>query len=218
MMTGDRNYNVPPSARQNSRARFPARRGLLRAAFVASVGLSLPRMALAKGDRPASEEPPEPGDLFVFPLGDHAGETIAPRDIPLGGPQISAWPMDPKTKVVRKGSPLNQVLLLRLDPQELDEDTAARSAGGILAYSALCTHAGCPVIGWVKDQGIMVLKCFCHQSEFDPQHGAAVVFGPAPRHLAALPVEIVAGTLIVAGKFIGSAMPEIGGGYLPDVE
>jgi rieske iron-sulfur protein len=110
------------------------------------------------------------------------------------------------------------VLLLRLDPQELDEDTAARSADGILAYSGLCTHAGCPVIGWVKDQGTMVLKCFCHQSEFDPRHGAAVVFGPAPRRLAALPVEIVAGTLIVASKFVGSTMPEIGGGYLPDVE
>jgi rieske iron-sulfur protein len=217
-MTGDRDHNAPPIARPNSRAGFLARRGLLRAAFGAGVGFSLPRGALARGDRPSSEEPPEPGDVFVFPLGDHQGETIAPRDIPLGGPQVPAWPMDPKTKLVRKGSPLNQVLLLRLDPHELDEDTAARSADGILAYSGLCTHAGCPVIGWVEDQGTRVLKCFCHQSEFDPRHGASVVFGPAPRQLAALPVEIVAGTLIVAGKFIGSTMPEIGGGYLPDVE
>jgi rieske iron-sulfur protein len=217
-MTGERDYNAPSNPRSNSRGRLPARRGLLRAAFVASVGLSLPRPALAEGDRPSSEEPPEPGDLFVVAHGNHAGETIAPSDIPLGGPQISAWPMDPKSKVIRKGSPLNQVLLLRLEPQELDEHTAARSADGIVAYSGLCTHAGCPVIGWVKDQGTMVLKCFCHQSEFDPRHGAAVVFGPAPRHLAALPVEIVSGTLTVAGKFIGSTMPEIGGGYLPDVE
>ena len=217
-MTGERDHNAPSSVRPGPRAQFPARRGLLRAAFVASVGLSLPRTALAEGDRPNSEEAPEPGDLFVVAHGDHAGETIAPSDIPLGGPQISAWPMDPKSKVIRKGSPLNQVLLLRLDPQELDEDTAARSADGILAYSGLCTHAGCPVIGWVKDQGTMVLKCFCHQSEFDPRHGAAVVFGPAPRRLVALPVEIVAGTLIVASKFVGSTMPEIGGGYLPDVE
>jgi rieske iron-sulfur protein len=217
-MTGDPDYNAPSSARWDSHAQFPARRSLLRAAFLASVGLSLPRAALAEGDRPSSEEPPEPGDLLVVAHGDHAGDTIAPGDIPLGGPQISAWPMDPKSKVIRKGSPLNQVLLLRLDPQELDRDTAARSADGILAYSGLCTHAGCPVIGWVKDQGTMVLKCFCHQSEFDPRHGAAVVFGPAPRRLAALPVEIVAGMLIVAGKFVGSTMPEIGGGYLPDVE
>jgi rieske iron-sulfur protein len=217
-MTGDRDYNAPSDPRSNCRARFLARRGLLRAAFVASVGLSLPRAGLAEGDKPSSEEPPEPGDLFVVAHGNHAGETIAPSDIPLGGPQISAWPMDPKSKLIRKGSPLNQVLLLRLERQELDEDTAARSADGIVAYSGLCTHAGCPVIGWVKDQGTMVLKCFCHQSEFDPRHGAAVVFGPAPRHLAALPVEIVSGTLTVAGKFIGSTMPEIGGGYLPDVE
>jgi len=41
-MTGERDYNAPLDTRSNSRARFPARRGLLRAAFVASVGLSLP--------------------------------------------------------------------------------------------------------------------------------------------------------------------------------
>jgi rieske iron-sulfur protein len=217
-MTDDRDRNAPANACRNLRARFPARRGLLRAAFVAGVGLSLPRVALAKGDRPGSEDPPAPGDLFVFMQGDHIGQPIAPRDVPLGGPQVQAWPMDPKTKVVRNGTPLNQLLLLRLDPREFDKETATRSADGILAYSSLCPHAGCPVIGWVEDQGMMVLKCFCHQSEYDPRHGAAVVGGPTQRPLAALPVEIVGGTLVVASKFIGSTMPEIGGGYLPDVE
>ena len=58
------------------------------------------------------------------------GEAIAPADIPPGGPQVMAWPMDPTTKVVRDGSRLNQVLLLRLDPEEFDEDTRPRSAEG----------------------------------------------------------------------------------------
>ena len=116
--------------------------------------------------------------------------------------------MDPTTKVVRDGSRLNQVLLLRLDPTSLDDDTRPRSADGILAYSAICSHAGCPVTGWVQSEETQVLKCFCHNSEYDPRRTAEVVFGPAPRHLAALPVKIVDGSLIVAGKFFGSVVPQ----------
>jgi Rieske Fe-S protein len=192
-----------------------SRRGVLRAAVAAGVGLSLPRAALAKGEQPERARPPERGDHFVFVMGDRGGETIAPPDIPLGGPQIPAWPKDAKAQVVRNGSPFNQVLLLRLDPHELDEATAARSADGILAYSSLCAHAGCPVTGWVKDHGTTVLKCYCHLSEYDPRRGAKVVSGPALHPLAALPVAIVDGTLTVTGKFIGNLMPEIGAGFLP---
>jgi Rieske Fe-S protein len=213
IMTDHRDCDAPANACRN--LRFPARRGLLHAALVAGVGLSLPRAVLAKGDEPNRAAPPEPGDVFVFTLGDRAGETIAPRDLPLGGPQIAAWPKDPKANLVRNGSPFNQVLLLRLDPHQLDEATAVRSADGVLAYSSLCAHAGCPVTGWVKDHGTTVLKCFCHLSEYDPRRSAAVVSGPAPHPLAALPVAVVGGTLVVAGKFIGDLMPQIGRGFLP---
>jgi Rieske Fe-S protein len=186
----------------------PPRRLFLRTALLGGVGLSLLPPALAEEDKPGSDERPKPGDRFVFAEGDREGEAIAPADIPPGGPQILAWPMDPATKVVRDGSRLNQVLLLRLDPQELDEDTRPRAADGVVAYSAICAHAGCPVTGWVEDQGIQVLKCFCHNSEYDPRRNASVVFGPAPRHLAALPVKIVDGALTVASKFIGSVVPQ----------
>src|SRR5215472_13607072 len=144
-------------------ARFPARRGVLQAAFVAGIGLSLPRAVLARADEPNRKVPPTPGDVFVFVMGDRAGETIAPGDLPLGGPQVAAWPKDPKAKLVRNGS---------------------------------------PVTGWVKDKGTMVLKCFCHLSEYDPRRSAAVVSGPALHPLAALPVAMVGGTLTVAGKFV----------------
>ncbi len=177
-------------------------------ALIGGVGLSLLRPAAAQDEKPGSEERPQPGDLFVFAEGDNEGKTIAPQDVPEGGPQIPAWPMDPKTKVVRDGSRLNQVLLLRLDPGKLDEDTRTRSADGIVAYSAICSHAGCPVTGWVETDGIHVLKCFCHNTEYDPRQGARVTFGPAPRHLAALPVNIVDGALVAAGKFIGSVVPQ----------
>ena len=94
---------------------------------------------------------------------------------------------------------------MRLDPSELDDDSRPRSADGIVAYSRVCSHAGCPVSEWVKsDVGEKnVLKCPCHNSEFNPRESAQVVFGPAPRRLAALPLSITDGSLTVAGAFVG---------------
>ena len=37
---------------------------------------------------------------------------------------MHAWPKDPKTSVVRNGSRLNEILVIRLDPAELDDETA----------------------------------------------------------------------------------------------
>ncbi|MDU6672842.1 MAG: Rieske 2Fe-2S domain-containing protein, partial [Bradyrhizobium sp.] len=48
-----------------------------------------------------------------------------------------------------------------------------------------------------------VFKCMCHNSEYDPRRGAQVVFGPAPRRLAALPLVIKDGALVIAAPFIG---------------
>jgi Rieske Fe-S protein len=112
-----------------------------------------------------------------------------------------AYPIDPQSKTVRDGSRLNQVLLIRLDAEALTDDTRARSAAGIVAYSAVCTHAGCDVEDW-KHQ-TETLLCFCHYSEFDPKDGARVLEGPAPRRLAVLPLKIVDGALLAAGSFIG---------------
>jgi rieske iron-sulfur protein len=94
-----------------------------------------------------------------------------------------------------------------LDPAELDDETRSHAADGIVAYSAICAHAGCPVTAWVKGEAgdKDVFKCMCHNSEYDPRHGAEVVFGPAPRRLAALPLAIVDGSLVVAASFVGKA-------------
>jgi Rieske Fe-S protein len=48
-----------------------------------------------------------------------------------------------------------------------------------------------------------VFKCFCHNSEFDPRQSAQVVFGPAPRRLAALPLSTTDGSLTIAATFVG---------------
>jgi thiosulfate dehydrogenase [quinone] large subunit len=59
--------------------------------------------------------------------------------------------------------------------------------GRLVAYSAVCTHAGCTV-GY--DPAPARLVCPCHGSVYDPLHGARVVAGPAPRPLAAVPVRV----------------------------
>ncbi|MBY0393068.1 MAG: Rieske 2Fe-2S domain-containing protein [Novosphingobium sp.] len=151
--------------------------------------------------------------MLVYAEGDRAGEVIKPEDLKVGGPAVRAWPKDPKSSVVRKGSRLNEVVIVKLDPAELDDDTRPRSADGIVAYSAICSHAGCPITAWVKAaQGDKeVLKCVCHNSEFDPRRSAQVVFGPAPRRLAALPLAMADGSLTVAGTFVGKAGAQQGG-------
>jgi rieske iron-sulfur protein len=167
--------------------------------------LAAGRSATAQEDQPGSDERPQKGDSLVLSEGEHEGRIIKPDDLKLGEPPLHAWPKDPKTSVIRKGSRLNEILVIRLDPGEMDEETRSRSADGIVAYSAICTHAGCSVTGWLKsDTGDKdVLKCFCHNSEFNPREGAQVVFGPAPRRLAALALAIADGSLTIAATFVG---------------
>lgn len=182
----------------------PVRRSLLVAALVAGACVAA-RAAGAEEDQPGSDERPQKGDLLVFSEGEHAGEIIKPGDLALGGPPLHAWPKDSKSSVIRKGSRLNEVILVKLDPDELEEETRSRSADGIVAYSLVCTHAGCPVSEWVKatEGDKDILKCPCHNSEFNPREGGQVVFGPAPRRLAALPLTIAGGALAVAATFVG---------------
>jgi len=131
---------------------------------------------------------PAAGDVLVFATGERSGKPIELADLEAGGPQVLAWAVETNSGVVRNGSRLNQILLVRVDPAALDEATASRSADGILAYSAVCTHAQCPVSEWRRETG--VLHCPCHGSEFDPKQGGKVVGGPAPRPLAALPLKV----------------------------
>jgi Rieske Fe-S protein len=175
------------------------RRRFLKWAFATGAGLSIG--GSRADDSTAANALPQVGDSFVFAEGERANIEITPADLPLGGPQVLAWPMAPMTKTVRNGSRLSQVLLLRFDPSGLDEETRSRSAGGVVAYSAVCKHAQCPVTGWIQEK--QVLHCYCHDSQYDPRHSAKVVFGPAPRSLPALPVKIVDGVLMAAGTFLG---------------
>ena len=160
--------------------------------------LLLAGVGLALGQADAASSRPRIGDVLVK-AGDATKTPLTPRDIQSGAPQMLAWAMDPADGTVRSGSRLNQVILLRLDPDTLSPDTRARSADGVVAYSSICTHTGCDVDDW--EPNARLLACQCHSSQFDPRDGAKVVDGPAPRPLPALPLKIVDGKLVVAQPF-----------------
>ncbi len=66
-----------------------------------------------------------------------------------------------------------------------------RSSGapsGLVAYSKICTHAGCPLGLYLA--ATHELRCPCHQSTFDVLNGARPVYGPASKPLPLLPIEI----------------------------
>lgn len=104
------------------------------------------------------------------------------------------------------GSPL---VLLRLDPSKLRLPAGRRgwAPEGLVAYSKICTHAGCAVDLYRKPTFPVLephdaLVCPCHYSTFDPFTGGTVIYGPAGRPLPQLPLEIdSAGVLRAAGNF-----------------
>jgi ubiquinol-cytochrome c reductase iron-sulfur subunit len=101
------------------------------------------------------------------------------------------------------------VVVVRVDPAELDlpPGRAGWAPQGIVAYSKVCTHAGCAIAlyrnpRFPEAEPGPALVCPCHYSTFDPAKGAEVTFGPAGRPLPQLPLLVdSAGELRAAGNF-----------------
>ena len=126
------------------------------------------------------------GDVLVYATaasGAAAGDPVKASDIQ-AGTSVQAFP---------KGKADNQqnlVELVRVAPGQGKE--------GLVAYSAICTHLGCAVFARLNDSG--QIACPCHASQFDPANKAAVVGGPAPRPLPAVPLDVKPdGTVTAAG-------------------
>ena len=80
---------------------------------------------------------------------------------------------------------------MRLEPERAQRGTRPRvdwSYDGIVAYSKICTHVGCPVA--LYEQQTHHLLCPCHQSQFDVANHCEVIFGPAKRPLPQLPIAV----------------------------
>ena len=110
------------------------------------------------------------------------------------------------------GSPL---VIIRVDPAKL-ELPAGRTdwaPNGILAFSKICTHAGCAIALYRKPTFPVLepedaLVCPCHYSTFDPFTGGTVIYGPAGRPLPQLPLMIDdEGNLRAAGNFSARVGP-----------
>jgi ubiquinol-cytochrome c reductase iron-sulfur subunit len=114
------------------------------------------------------------------------------------------------------GSPL---VLVRLPLSELKLPSARErwAPQGILAYSKICTHAGCAISLYryplyPPAEPRPALVCPCHYSTFDPATGGTVIFGPAGRPLPQLPLAVGSGGVLrAAGNFSGPVGPSWSG-------
>lgn len=148
---------------------------------------------------------PQPGDRLAFSDGEQKGKTIAVSDLQVGQPPRLAYPLDPATQTVRDGSRINLLLLVRLDPKDISEKTKPHAADGVVAYSAVCTHYGCPITLLHENKHAVV--CNCHGSTFDAGNNGEILVGPATRRLAILPLKVADGAPTVAAGFIGRLGP-----------
>ena len=100
------------------------------------------------------------------------------------------------------------VLLINL-PQDAIKIKKGRenwNVGGIVAYSKICTHVGCPAA--LYEQTTHHILCPCHQSTFDALDSARVIFGPAARPLPQLPIGVDAeGYLVAKSDFLEPVGP-----------
>ncbi|MET7281187.1 Rieske 2Fe-2S domain-containing protein [Kribbella sp. NPDC005582] len=90
------------------------------------------------------------------------------------------------------------VIVVRIEPNKIRTKPGRENWGidGILCYSKICTHVGCPIS--LYEQTTHHVLCPCHQSTFDLADGAKVVFGPAARPLPQLPLAVDAEGYLVA--------------------
>jgi ubiquinol-cytochrome c reductase iron-sulfur subunit len=125
---------------------------------------------------------------------------IKPEDMQVGG-LVSAVPIDLEEVEHLEGT-LNArtkaaIILVRMDPSDI---RAQQGDGwdyqGIVAYSKICTHVGCPIA--LYEQRTHHLLCPCHQSTFDLADAGNVVFGPAARRMPQLPIGVDAEGFLVA--------------------
>ncbi|MER7999264.1 Rieske 2Fe-2S domain-containing protein [Streptomyces sp. NPDC095613] len=105
------------------------------------------------------------------------------------------------------------LMIVRIQPNEIkDPRELDWSHQGIVAFSKICTHVGCPIS--LYEQQTHHVLCPCHQSTFDLSDGARVIFGPAGHALPQLRIGVNAeGNLEALGDFdepVGPAFWERG--------
>jgi ubiquinol-cytochrome c reductase iron-sulfur subunit len=168
------------------------RRPLIRNSLIGALAL-LPLPAIVSlrdtGPLPGTSlrtTPWKKGDRLV--RDESGGKPIKASDVQLGS-VVHVMPdglQEPGMKMEERAKAA--VLLMRLDPSDLNNASKAGSYDGIVAYSKICTHMGCPV--GLYEQQTHHLLCPCHQSTFDVRKNCEVIFGPAKRPLPQLAITV----------------------------
>ena len=122
------------------------------------------------------------------------GTPIRPEEVSAGG-QITVFPGVPHGATNQHAD--SPTLLIHLRAEDADElrrnlhrypEDEGSVWGNFVAYSKICTHAGCPAS--LYEQQTNRLLCPCHQSQFQITDNAKPIFGPATRRLPMLPLEV----------------------------
>jgi ubiquinol-cytochrome c reductase iron-sulfur subunit len=179
------------------------RRPLVRNTLLGAVGmLGLPAVVLLR------DLGPLPGDTLAHTIWesgmrlvrDVAGTPIKPSDLEIGdlvnGAPEALFPTEENGYPELEGAELNAekakgaIIVVKMEPQDIVPVDGREnwSVDGILCYSKICTHVGCPIS--LYERTTHHVLCPCHQSTFDLAHGAKVVFGPAHRPLPQLPLAV----------------------------
>ncbi|GIG26386.1 ubiquinol-cytochrome c reductase iron-sulfur subunit [Cellulomonas denverensis] len=170
------------------------RRGVLKGAMVSSLALfplaiAVPLVGNIGGDWDVSRSKHTMWKRGTRLVLDPTGRAIKAADVTIGsvfhvmpeGIEETEDPLNEKAKAV--------VLMIRMDPRDIrSEQGDGWSYDGIVAFSKICTHVGCPVA--LYEQQTHHILCPCHQSTFDAADSAKVVFGPAKRPLPQLPITV----------------------------
>ena len=139
---------------------------------------------------------------------DVAGTPIKPEEVEIGqlinGEPAVFYENDSEGEPLYEGARLNQakvkaaIIIVRMQPDDITPAKGRENWGveGILCYSKICTHVGCPISLW--EQQTHHLLCPCHQSTFDLADNGKVVFGPAARALPQLPITVDSDGYLVA--------------------
>lgn len=124
-------------------------------------------------------------------LVDQDGNPLKPGDISVNG-IATVFPEH------HMDEPQSATVLINLGdaPFDVRPGTQGWNIGGLVAFSKICTHAGCPV-GLYQSQTHQLI-CPCHQSTFDVLKGCNPVFGPASRSLPQLPLAVNSDGYLVA--------------------
>ncbi len=168
-------FRADVDIRTNQRTQISRdRRNFLRAAL--ALGVVSAATLLLWGLRSNSQPTPTPQPTSSMNLAAAANNPVVQSSQPTTNTQLianaSSIPSD--QSLIYNDPSLGPIILIHLDN------------GTFVAYSAICTHAGCQV---QFDPSLKDIVCPCHGAVYDPYHNAEVIGGPAPYPLQNIPIQ-----------------------------